>query len=139
MLRAACCHCRRKTDLENSDAGKRSRETSSPWYVIKLTWENLEGTNGWEGFPWWYRIHLQSRRPGLTPGGGNGSSLQYSPLGNPMDRVVWRAAIHGVAKSQTGLSDQTTEGRSWQPTRPTYIPGTLALETILTKRCRDHR
>ena len=27
--------------------------------------------------------------------------LQYSCLGNPMDREAWRATVHGVAKSQT--------------------------------------
>ena len=32
---------------------------------------------------------------------GNGNSLQYSCLGNPMDRGAWRAAAHGVAKSWT--------------------------------------
>uniref|UniRef100_A0A8C0AL92 ATP binding cassette subfamily A member 10 n=1 Tax=Bos mutus grunniens TaxID=30521 RepID=A0A8C0AL92_BOSMU len=35
------------------------------------------------------------------PGGGNGNPLQYSCLGNPMDRGVQRATVHGVAKSQT--------------------------------------
>ena len=34
---------------------------------------------------------------------GNGSPLQYSCLGNPMNRGAWWATIHGVAKSQTGL------------------------------------
>ena len=45
--------------------------------------------------------------PGLgrSPGEGNGNLLQYSSLENPMDRGVWRAAVHGVAKSQTRLSD----------------------------------
>ena len=38
---------------------------------------------------------------GRSPGGGNGSSLQYSCLENPMDRGSWRATAHGVAKSQT--------------------------------------
>ena len=36
---------------------------------------------------------------------GNGTSLQYSCLENPMDRGAWQAAVHGVAKSQTRLSD----------------------------------
>ena len=31
----------------------------------------------------------------------NGNLLQYSCLGNPMDRGAWRAVVHGVAKSQT--------------------------------------
>ena len=29
---------------------------------------------------------------------GNGNSLQYSCLGNPMDRGIWQATVHGVAK-----------------------------------------
>ena len=33
--------------------------------------------------------------------------LQYSCLENPMDGGVWWAAVHGVAKSRTGLSDFT--------------------------------
>ena len=36
---------------------------------------------------------------------GNGNPLQYSCLGNPMDRGGWWATVHGVAKSQTQLSD----------------------------------
>ena len=42
---------------------------------------------------------------GRFPGEGNGYSLQYSCLENPMDREAWWATIHGVAKSQTQLSD----------------------------------
>ena len=42
---------------------------------------------------------------GRCPGEGSGSPLQYSCLGNPMDRGAWQAAIHGVTKSQTQLSD----------------------------------
>ena len=40
-------------------------------------------------------------------GEGNGTPLQYSCLGNPMDGGAWWAAVHGVAKSQTRLSDFT--------------------------------
>ena len=53
----------------------------------------------------WLRIHLQCKRPGFEPwvgkipGEGNGNPLQYSCLGNPMDRGAWWATIHGVAKS----------------------------------------
>ena len=38
--------------------------------------------------------------PGLgrSPGKGNGNPLQYSHLGNPLDRGVWRAIVHGVTK-----------------------------------------
>ena len=40
-------------------------------------------------------------------GEGNGTPLQYSCLGNPMDGRAWWAAVHGVAKSRTRLSDFT--------------------------------
>ena len=45
--------------------------------------------------------------PGLrgSPGEVNGKPLQYSCLGNPMDRRAWWATVHGVAKSRTRLSD----------------------------------
>ena len=36
---------------------------------------------------------------------GNGTPLQYSWLENPMDRGVWWAAVHGVTKGRTRLSD----------------------------------
>ena len=38
-------------------------------------------------------------------GGGTGNPPQYSCLENPMDRGTWQAIVHGVAKSQTRLSD----------------------------------
>ena len=40
-------------------------------------------------------------------GEGNGTPHQYSCLENPMDRGAWWAAVHGVTKSQTWLSDFT--------------------------------
>ena len=45
--------------------------------------------------------------PGLgrSPGEGNGNPLQNSYLENPMDRGSWWTTVHGVAKSQTWLSD----------------------------------
>ena len=38
---------------------------------------------------------------------GSGSPLQYSRLENPIDGGAWWAAVHGVAKSRTRLSDFT--------------------------------
>ena len=43
--------------------------------------------------------------PQRSPGEGNGNPLQYSCMENSMDRGVWQAAVHGVTKSQTQLSD----------------------------------
>ena len=40
---------------------------------------------------------------GRSPGGGNGNPLQYSCLGNPMNREAWQASVHSVTKSLTFL------------------------------------
>ena len=44
---------------------------------------------------------------GRSPGEGNGNPLQHSCLENPMDGGAWWAAVHGVMKSRTRLSDFT--------------------------------
>ena len=60
-------------------------------------------------------------------GEGNGTPLQYSCLENPMDAGACQAAVHGVAKSWTQLSDFTSLftlmhwRRKWQPT-PVFLP-----------------
>ena len=38
-------------------------------------------------------------------GEGNGNTLQYSCLENPMEKEAWQATVHGIARSQTRLSD----------------------------------
>ena len=45
--------------------------------------------------------------PGLgkTPGEGNGNTLLYFCLENPMDRGIWLAIVNRVSKSQTRLND----------------------------------
>ena len=43
-------------------------------------------------------------------GEGNGNTLQYSSLGNPMDTGAWWATVHGVTKE----SDMTTKQRQQQ-------------------------
>ena len=55
---------------------------------------------------------------------GNGTPLQYSCLENPMDRGAWWAAVHGVARSWTRLSDFTFMHwrRKWQSTS-VFLPG----------------
>ena len=56
----------------------------------------------------------------------NGTPLQHSCLENPKDGGASWAAVHGVAKSQTRLSDFTFTfmhwRRKWQPT-PVFLPG----------------
>ena len=41
----------------------------------------------------------------MCVGKGSGAPLQHSCLENPMDAGAWWAAVHGVAKSRTRLSD----------------------------------
>ena len=53
----------------------------------------------------WFLSHLKG---GIRyTGEGDSTPLQYSCLENPMDGGAWWAAVHGVAKSQTRLSDFT--------------------------------
>ena len=56
-----------------------------------------------EALPSWERLPKGNN----TDVEGNGTPLQYSCLENPMDGGAWQAAVHGVAKSWTRLSDFT--------------------------------
>ena len=65
---------------------------------------------------------------------GNGTPLQYSCLESPMDRGAWWAAVHGVAKSRTRLSDFTFHFHALEKEMATHssvlawrIPGTGSL------------
>ena len=58
--------------------------------------------------------------PGLgrSPGEGNGNSLQYSCLENPMGRGTWLAKVHGIARVRHDLSTKfsrkhTVQISSW--------------------------
>ena len=52
----------------------------------------------------WFWINLESTFNFLLYA-GNGTPLQYSCLEGPMDGGAWWAAVHGVARSRTRLSD----------------------------------
>ena len=63
-----------------------------------------------EGLPWWVsdkESACQCRRlrfdpwVGKIPEEGNGYPIQYTYLGNPMDRGAWWTAVHGVTESWT--------------------------------------
>ena len=47
---------------------------------------------------------------GRFPGGENGNPLQYSCLGNSMNKGDWQATVHGVPKSWTQLNRYTKNG-----------------------------
>ena len=66
--------------------------------------------------PWWFSGKESACNAGdlclmpgsgKSPGEGNGNPLQYSCLADSMDRGVWHAAVHGVAKSLTRLNNWT--------------------------------
>ena len=101
--------------------------------------------------------HQDMGRSGGSVGEGNGTPLQYSCLENPMDGGAWQAAVHGVARSQTRLSDSTLtfhfhtleeematqqqQGAQWSrvllPTQGTWI-GFLIWEDPLEEETAPH-
>ena len=68
--------------------------------------------------------------PGLgrSPGKGNGKPLQYSCLENSMDGGAWWATVHGVAKSQTRLSNFTATSWTMLTTVPEEQPSCHMLQ-----------
>ena len=94
--------------LNNSTTGNPDK--NSPWK------SPLRSRDCWDGM----------EPPKTTDREGNGTQLQYSCLENPMDGGARWAAVHGVAKSRTRLSDFTFTflhwRRKWQPT-PVFLPG----------------
>ena len=66
----------------------------------------LGGANGKESTCQWRSTKDKGSIPGLgsSLGEGNSYPLQYSCLGNPMDRGAWWVTAHGVEKSRTWLS-----------------------------------
>ena len=55
--------------------------------------------------------------PGLgrSPGEGNGNSLQYFCLGNPMDKGAWWATVHGVTKESDKTEQLNNNNKLEQP------------------------
>ena len=72
--------------------GYNNTQASPQWLSGKESYCNVGDTGSIPG-------------SGRSRGGGNGNSLQYSCLGNPMDRGAWQAAVHGVAK-ESDMSEQ---------------------------------
>ena len=46
-----------------------------------------------------------------SPGGGNGNPLQYSCLGNPMNRGAWWASVHGVTE-ESDMTEQLNKNNN---------------------------
>ena len=91
-------------------------QTHVKWHLYKSLIEALfvnHLNSHWYGTGWlprWQEFTWKCKRcsfdpwVGRSPGGGNDNPLQYSCLGNPMDRGAWRDTVHGVTKSWTQLS-----------------------------------
>jgi len=74
-----------------------------PVSTLKLTWQVFHK----HLFICPHKHHPIKCTVTLPSGEGNGTPLQYSCLENPMDAGAWWAAVHGVAESQTRLSNFT--------------------------------
>ena len=59
--------------------------------------------------------------PGRSPGEGNGNTLQYSCLENPMDRGAQWATVHRVAKGQHNLATEQQQLKNDKPTAKSIL------------------
>ena len=94
--------------------------------MLQILGKSMKNNTGLSPYPW--QLSVMSRTPtipqlillkvlflmrvlillfNIIVGEGDGTPLQYSSLENPMDGGAWKAAVHGVAKSWTRLSDFT--------------------------------
>ena len=74
--------------------------------ISELKWTRMGELNSDDHYIYYGQESLRRNGVALI-GEGNGTPLQYSCLGNLMDGGAWWAAVHGVMKSRTRLSDFT--------------------------------
>ena len=80
-----------------------TKEVPGRWFLLRF---NLVAQSV-KNLPVMQKTWVQSLGQGLregSPGEGNGNPLQYSCLGNPMDREAWRTTVHGVARVRNDLA-----------------------------------
>ena len=75
----------------NTNEKKLGQKTSQVGLVVKNLPANAGDT----------RDAGSTLESGRSPGGEYGNPLQYSCLGNPMDRGTWWASVHGIVESWT--------------------------------------
>ena len=75
------------------------------FHPLFFAWCIPRGSAGKKNKPAEQETLVRSLGWGRFLGEGSGNLLWYSFLRNSMDRGFWWAAVHGVAKSLTGLSD----------------------------------
>ena len=96
---AQCKNVCHQSQVKGRVLGETRERFQSFWEVFRKNW-HLSWALGIEWNPLFWCVSLIR-----LYGGGNGNPLQYSCLGNPMDRGTWWATVHGFAKSRTQLSD----------------------------------
>ena len=81
----------------------------APSHLTHILRARKRSGGGKKGRNTWERLCIQGKLHDsrLITGEGNGTPLQYSCLENPMDGGAWWAAVHGVTRSWTWLSDFT--------------------------------
>ena len=89
-------------------------ETGTHISRFSVLYAQLLSFSRFPGLPWWFSGKASICNAGdsgsipgseRSPREGHGHPLQYSCLGNPMDRGAWRVTVHGVAKRWTRPSD----------------------------------
>ena len=104
-------HLRHRDSIRTLDKAAPRVQLSFP--LLSLMYEGQ--VNLQQGFPGGSAVKRppvnvgdtdQTPGSGRSPGERNGKPLQYSCLENSTDRRAWWATVHGVAKSQTQLSNQ---------------------------------
>ena len=81
--------------------------THSSILAWRILWTEEPGKLQYMGLLESQKLNFLKAGTTIILGEGNGTPLQYSCLENPMDGGAWWAAVHGVAKSRTRLSDFT--------------------------------
>ena len=81
----------------------KPHKTSTEGLIFRPDWTKISFLYLYSFFCLFVCLHITE----TLVGEGNGSPLQYSCLENPTDRGAWWAAVGGVAKSRTRLSDFT--------------------------------
>ena len=75
---------------------------------------------------------------GRSPGEGNGNPRQYYCLENPMDGGAWWVTVHGVAKSQTWLSNsiiiQVADCSSSKPIFKIFVYFSVCIKASISKK-----
>ena len=96
--------CEPSPDLNQSDWSQRLKEYKATRGIKGFTCGSYGKESAWNAGD-------SGSIPGLgrSPGERNGNPLQYSCLGNPMDRGAWHATVYEVTKGRTQLSDYHTQ------------------------------